>query len=162
MRSVLSSLSIVYTSTSGHTAYVVSRVQAWLTEHAKELSIATYLAENAQVSDIFAGQAVLFACGSWNTGGAEGQLSPFMDRLVTDLGPKIDLTGRPCAVIGLGDDRYRYRARSADHLEAFVASHGGTLVCPSLRLFNEPYGQEPLIDAWAAAFLSSLKALPSA
>jgi flavodoxin I len=75
---------------------------------------------------------VLLASGTWDVRGIEGQLNPHMRELLHDKAADLDLAGKPCACIALGDDRYFYTARAADHLEQFVRSHHGRALLPTL------------------------------
>ncbi|UPA22444.1 flavodoxin family protein [Candidatus Peribacteria bacterium] len=142
----MSSLHIIYASTSGHTEYVVDRLIASLTGVTAEKQ----RAELAQPGDLLRGDVLVLATSTWNTGGPEGQLNPHMFALLMDRAAQIDLAGKRVAVIGLGDDRYHFTCAAADHMEEFVTSHGGTLVKPTLRIINEPYGQEKTVEKWAA------------
>lgn len=149
----MSSLHIVFASTSGHTEYVVDMLCAFLQKEAKNFNIEKQRAETATPDDLLRGDVLLLASGSWNTGGAEGQLNPYMHMLIKDKAAKIDLAKKKVAIIGLGDDRYKFKAASADHLQEFVELHGGTLITPVLRVINEPYGQENTIEEWAQTIL---------
>ena len=53
--------------------------------------------------------------------GIEGQLNPYMWVLLQDKAKNLDLAGKPCACIGLGDHRYFYTARAADHLDSAMS-----------------------------------------
>ncbi|OGJ60297.1 hypothetical protein A2635_00970 [Candidatus Peribacteria bacterium RIFCSPHIGHO2_01_FULL_51_9] len=149
----MSSFHVIYASTSGHTEYVVEVLKNVLQEMGFH-DIEMQRVEEVQVNDLGRGDILLLASGTWNTGGVEGQLNPHMDvflkRRVTD----ITLKGRKVVVIGLGDERYRYTCRAADHLEEFVKKHEGVLLCDTLRIVNEPYGQEKKIEAWGRKLCS--------
>ena len=81
-------------------------------------------------------------------GGIEGQLNPHMWTLLNEKAKTLDLAGKPCACIGLGDHRYFYSARAADHLQHYVEAHLGRLIVPTLKIIDEPYGQEEAVRAW--------------
>lgn len=146
------SLHAIVASTSGHTDYVVDEVVASLEP---TVTVTRQRAEQAKPEDLAKGDVLLLACGSWNTGGSEGQLNPHMHMLLRERAKAVDLKGKKVAVIGLGDERYRYTARAKDLLEEFVSSHGG-VVLSSLRVVNEPYGQEKEVRAWAKKLLAAL------
>jgi flavodoxin I len=112
--------------------------------------------ELATAEDLLNGDALILACGTWNTGGIEGQLNPYMHQFLLEKAATMDLKGKKVAVIGLGDHRYRYTAKATDHLEHFVNTHGGALLCESLRMVNEPYGQEKKVEEWGKKLLSKL------
>ncbi len=138
----MSSLHIIYASTSGHTEYVIDQV-------VKHLSGAVKVrAELAQPEDFLKGDVLLLATGTWNTGGIEGQLNPHMDELLRKRATAIDLGGKKVLLIALGDDRYRYTANAMTHLIEFVKMHNGVVMEPTLKIVNEPYGQEKKIEEW--------------
>ena len=138
----VSHLNIIYASTSGHTEYVIKKVQEYWND-----SAATRV-ELAQPDDLQRGDALLLASSTWNTGGIEGQLNPHMDAFVYGRAKDINFNGKRVIVIGLGDHRSRYTCAAADKLAEFVKSHGGTLIEPVLRIINEPFGQEDAVTNW--------------
>jgi len=140
----VSSLHIIYASTSGHTEYVVDQVIALL----KGVQIEKQRAETAQPEDFLKGDVLLLASGTWNTGGVEGQLNPHMDELLKKRAEGVDLLGKKVFLIALGDDRYRYTANAMVHLREFVVSHNGVVIEPTLKIINEPYGQEQKMREW--------------
>ena len=142
-------LRIVFASTSGHTEYVVDTLIRFLEQLAPGRQILATIAEKTQPEDMLAAGLLVLASATWNTGGVEGQLNSPMSVLLQEKAGTLDLRGEPCACIGLGDDRYFYKARAADLLEEYVKAHHGVLMLPSLRIINEPYGQEETIRRWA-------------
>lgn len=139
----VSTLQIIYASTSGHTEYVVG-----LVAESVKGAIVTRV-ERATLETLLAGDVLLLASGSWNTGGAEGQLNPYMHFFLHGAAKDIDLNGKKVAIIGLGDERYRYTARAGELLQRWVEAHNGTLLGSPLIVVNEPYGQEAAVTAWA-------------
>jgi flavodoxin len=95
------------------------------------------------------GDVLVLASSTWNTGSVEGQLNPHMWVLLQEKAKNLDLAGKPCACIGLGDHRYFYTARAADLLQSYVKTHRGRLILPTLKVINEPYGQQGKIRVWA-------------
>ncbi|MEQ1849729.1 MAG: flavodoxin domain-containing protein [Candidatus Peribacteraceae bacterium] len=150
------SLLIVYTSTSGHTEFVVRTVVEALEKSAPNLRVRMQRAENTKPEELTSEDVLLLACGSWNTGNIEGQMSPFMHELLAVRAAETKLGGQKCAVIGLGDKRYYYTARAAEKMAEFVTSHGGTMVLPPLKVINDPFDQEEKIKTWTEEFLSSI------
>jgi flavodoxin I len=110
-------LHIVFASTSGHTEYVVDALTDSLKSAAPGWEVEATIAEKTQPQDLLSGDVLLLASSTWNTGGTEGQLNPHMWILLHDKAKTLDLAGKPCACIGLGDHRYFYTARAADHLQ---------------------------------------------
>jgi flavodoxin I len=141
-------LHIVFASTSGHTEYIVDALIDSLKSIAPGWWIEETMAEKAQPQDLLSGDVLVLASATWNTGGIEGQLNPHMSVLLRDKAKTLDLAGKPCACIGLGDHRYFYTARAADHLQHYVAVHHGRLVVPTLKIIDEPYGQEEAVSVW--------------
>jgi flavodoxin I len=138
-------LHIVFASTSGHT----SITPGWEIEET--------MAEQAQPQDLLNGDVLLLASATWNTGGIEGQLNPHMWVLLYDKAKTLDLAGKPCACIGLGDHRYLYTARAADHLQHYVKAHHGRLIVPTLKIIDEPYGQEEAVRVWGKQLVDASK-----
>lgn len=143
------SLQIIYASTSGHTEYVIGLIAKTFPD-----AVVTRV-EHATPETLTSGDTLILACGTWNTGGIEGQLNPHMHAFLNDKAAAVDLAGRGVAIIALGDSRYRYTANAGKHLRAFVESHGGAVIGEPLIIVNEPYGQEEAVNAWAKN-LSSL------
>jgi flavodoxin I len=125
---------------------------------ARRWDIEEAMAERTDPEDLLGADVVLLASGTWDVRGIEGQLNPHMWVLLHDKAADPDLAGKPCACIALGDDRYFYTARAADHLEHYVRSHHGPLL-PTLRIINAPYGQDAIVSTWAAQLLSAANSL---
>jgi flavodoxin len=117
------------------------------------------MAEKTQPQDLLSGDVLLLASATWNTGGIEGQLNPHMWVLLQDKAKTLDLAGKPCACIGLGDHRYFYSARAVDHLQLHVKTHHGRLIVPTLRIVDEPYGQEEAVRVWGKQLVDASKQL---
>jgi flavodoxin len=150
-------LHIVFASTSGHTEYVVEALIEALSALAPGRQIAGTIAEKTQPGDLLRGDVLVLASSTWNTGSIEGQLNPHMWVLLQEKAKNLDLAGKPCACIGLGDDRYFYTARAADLLQSYVKRHSGQLILPTLRVINEPYGQDEKVRVWAKELVEALK-----
>lgn len=146
-------LQIVYASTSGHTEHVVGVLAEALKDR---MTVTVTRVERATTETLLAGDALVLASGTWNTGGIEGQLNPHMHAFVHGAAKDVDLAGKNVAIVALGDERYRYTARAGEHLKTFVETHGGTLLGEALRIVNEPYGQEDAVTAWAKKLSASL------
>ena len=151
------SLHIVFASTSGHTEYVVEALIESLKSITPGWEIEETMAEKTQPQDLLSGGVLLLASSTWNTGSIEGQLNPHMWVLLHDKAKTLDLAGKPCACIGLGDHRYFYTARAADHLQNYVKAHHGRLIVPTLKIVGEPYGQEEAVIAWAKQLVDASK-----
>jgi flavodoxin I len=150
-------LHLVFASTSGHTEYVVNALVESLNSAGPGWTVEETMAERVQPQDLLKGDILLLACSTWNTGGIEGQLNPHMWSLLQDKAQTLDLAGKPCACIGLGDHRYFYRARAAEHLQQYVKEHHGRLIVPALKIVDEPYGQEEAVRAWGRQLVDASK-----
>jgi flavodoxin I len=148
---------IVFASTSGHTEYVVEALIDSLRSIIPGWEIEKAMAEKTQPQDLLDGDVLLLASATWNTGGIEGQLNPHMWALLHDKAKALDLAGQSCACIGLGDHRYFYTARAADHLQRYVKDHHGRLIVPTLKIINEPYGQEEAVRVWSKQLADASK-----
>ncbi|ALM10217.1 MAG: hypothetical protein PeribacterA2_0854 [Candidatus Peribacter riflensis] len=147
-------LHVVYSTSTGHTEHVVDTLLPVLIR--KDVTAEKQRAEAASAEDLLKGDVLLLACGTWNTGGSEGQLHPHMHALLTDRARAVDLNKKPCALIALGDSRYYYTARATEHLMKFVREHNGTMCVDPLILIGEPYGQEEKIAAWGQKLLAKV------
>lgn len=152
----VASLHIIFASTSGHTEFVVQTLVDHLKNKAPHTLVEVQRAERAQAEDLLKGDVLLLASGSWNTGGVEGQLNPHMYALLMERCAALPLAGKRVLFVALGDDRYRYTANAAVHLANFVREHGGEHVGKTLKVVNEPYGQEVAVHAWADEILPLL------
>lgn len=150
------SLHIIYASTSGHTEYVVGQVVEQLKAVAPQVWVEAQRAELAKPEDLAKGDVLVLASSSWNTGSIEGQLNPHMFAFLKDRAAKEDLKGKRVALIGLGDDRYHFTVGALSHLEDYVKEHGGEVIEPSLRIVNEPYGQEEQVKNWTDQLVPKL------
>jgi flavodoxin I len=151
------SLHIVFASTSGHTEYVVEALIDSLKSTTRGWEIEKTMAEKTQPQDLLSRDVLLLASSTWNTGSIEGQLNPHMWVLLQDKAKTLDLAGKPCACIGLGDHRYFYTARAADHLQHYVKAHHGRLIVPTLKIIDEPYGQEEAVRVWSKQLVDASK-----
>jgi flavodoxin I len=151
------SLHIVFASTSGHTQYVVEALIDSLKNTIPGWEIKASVAEKAEPQDLLSGDVLLLASATWNAGSTEGQLNSHMRGLLHDKAKTLDLAGKRCACIGLGDHRYFYTARAADNLDHYVEAHNGRLIVATLRIIDEPYGQEQAVSVWGRQLADILK-----
>jgi flavodoxin I len=149
------SLHIVFASTSGHTEYVVDTLIGSLREFVPEWDTEKRMAEKTEPLDLLQGDFLLLASSTWNTGGIEGQLNPHMEELLQERARDVDLGAKSCACIGLGDHRYYYLARAANRLQGYVETHQGELILPTLKIIDEPYGQEETVREWASQLVTA-------
>lgn len=145
---------IIYASTSGHTEYVVDALVPFLEKAG--MTVEKQRAEFAKQEDVERGDLLILASSTWNTGNVEGQLNPHMYVLLAERAKDAVLQGKNVALIALGDERYHYTANAAVHLEEFIKSHGGTCIISTLKIINEPYGQESKIEEWGRGLVEGL------
>lgn len=146
---MIHSLCIITASTSGHTDFVLDEVVKHLRTKCPLLVIKRKRAELATFDDFLESDALILGSGTWNTGGVEGQLNPFMHQLLLEKCKDIKLPSKPIAFVSLGDDRYYFTTRCTEHFLKFQrASEAVSLVSP-LIIVNEPYDQTEKMLAWA-------------
>jgi flavodoxin len=120
------------------------------------VTVSTCRAELATPEDFSKADVLLLASPTWNTGNVEGQLNPHMDALLRDRAKDVRLNGQKILLVALGDKRYRYTANAATHMEEYVQTHGGTLLLPSFKFLNDPYGQESIVEEWIPSIKKAL------
>ncbi|MEI8230751.1 MAG: flavodoxin domain-containing protein [Candidatus Peregrinibacteria bacterium] len=155
----MSSLHIVYSTSTGHTEHVIETLIAFLQEKAPSLTIEKQYAEQVKSEDLLRGDVLLLASGTWNTGGSEGQLNIRMHALLKERAKDIDLQKKPCLLISLGDSRYFYTARATEHLTQFILQHNGISAADPLIMVNDPYGQEEKVTKWGEKVLGKISVL---
>lgn len=142
------SLTMIYATTTGHTEYVIDTLQSFLKEKEPGMSVTAKRAEEATADDCTKADLLLLASGTWNTGGREGQLNPHMGLFLGKRAKDVDLAGKECLIVSLGDARYRETARATEHLGKFIRDHKGKILPPPLVIINDPEGQEEQIKKW--------------
>lgn len=88
-----------------------------------------------------------------------GHLQEYMAAFVVKM-KGIDLKGKPCAVIGLGDPKYNpeFHLEAAVLLEKAVEGANGKLVPPTLRMSSSPVKfLDTMIKKWAENLSKSIK-----
>jgi len=143
-------LRIIYSSTSGHTEYVVDALAEHLGRSA-DIDVVVKHVEESRSADMLDCDVLLLASGTWNQGLLPADFGKFIEEA-----EGIDLDGKPTCVIGLGDDRYYYTCRATARLMRFTRDIGGKNLLPPLPIVNEPYGQEDKVEEWGDKLLSAL------
>ena len=146
-------LRIIYSSTGGHTEYVCDTLVAYLKEKKAPVEIVMTHVEQTEPKDMLDCDYLILASSTWDP--TEGLLPPDF-RVFVRQSKEIDLAGKPTAVIGLGDDRYRNTCRATAHLMQFAREHGGKNLLPPLPIVNEPYEQEDKVTKWGEKLLEKL------
>ncbi len=154
-------LTLIYSTSTGHTEFVVDRLCTILTKRLPDLRINRQRAEVSTPEDLKKGTVLLLACGSWNTNNVEGQLQPHMHELLTIRAADADIKNMPAAAIGLGDERYFFTARAAEKLTEYLTERHAKLLLPTLKIINDPFDQTAKIEAWAKEFADAIEKLPA-
>jgi len=148
MKSVL----FIYGSTGGNTEMVVEKVAELL--EAKKHKVVLQRAEMSQPKDVLGCDVLILASPTYG----HGLLQEYMRKFIKGL-KEIDLKGKPCAVIGLGDPKYeaQYHIESATTLEKVLTDHGGKILLPALRISRTPVMHlKGLIPNWTKQLLKAL------
>ena len=156
---MIRTLTIIYASSTGHTEFVIDTLIQNLAQQ-KDIRIIKQRAETSTPENLEKADLLLLACGSWNTGGPEGQMNPWMHDLLLNKSKEVHLKGVNATAIGLGDERYHFTCRAADLLTDFLKNHGASLILPTLKIINDPYDQAAKIEVWAKELLQKIDNLP--
>ena len=151
----MTAIHIIFTTSTGNTEHVIGVLRKLF--DVKGVPITTQRAEEAQPDDLLKADVLILACGTWNTGGFEGQLHIRMDALLNGRAKDIDLKGKQVGLIALGDERYYFTGRSTEHLVQFVMNHNGKVLGSPLLIINDPIGQEEKVVKWGDKLLHVLQ-----
>ena len=146
---------IIYTTSTGNTEHVVGVLRKSL--ESKGITVSSQLAEESNPEDLFKGDILILACGTWNTGGAEGQLHVRMDAFLNSKARDLDLDGKQVAIIALGDEEYYFTGRATEHLIQFVMNHNGNLIGSPLLIINDPEEQEEKVKKWSEKLVGAMQ-----
>jgi flavodoxin len=142
----------VYGSVGGNTQMVVEAIAGLL--DAKRFKAETRRAELCDPAELLKYDISVLASPTYGHGLLESTMGKFVEKM-----KGLDLKGRSCAVIGLGDPRYeaQYHLESVPILEKVIADTGGKLIVPSLRISRTPVMHlKGLIAAWVTQFSNAL------
>lgn len=139
-------IQIIYTTSTGNTEHVVGVLRKTL--ESKGITVSSQLAEESKSEDLLKGDVLILACGTWNTGGSEGQLHVRMDAFLNGKAKAVDLEGKRVAIIALGDEEYYYTGRATEHLVQYALNHNGKLIGAPLLIINDPEEQEEKVVRW--------------
>ena len=146
-------LLIVYSSTSGHTEYVLEVLLKYLKEKQAPLDMRMKHVETLKPAELLDCDILLLASSTWNS--TEGLLPPDFAAFVREA-REIDLKGKPTCVIGLGDDRYFNTCKAAALLMQFAREHKGKNLVPPLPIVNEPYDQDDKVIKCADKLIAKI------
>lgn len=148
MRSIL----IIYGSTGGNTEMVVENVAEILK---KKFKVEIQRAEEASPNSIFKYDVCILASPTYGHGLLEDYMAKFVRKL-----KELDLKGKPCAVIGLGDPKYeaQYHIESAPILEDVLTKVNGKILLPALKISRTPVMHlKGLIPFWTDKLIELIK-----
>jgi flavodoxin I len=135
----------VYGSVGGNTQMTVEAIAGLV--DAKKFKTVLRRAELCDPAELLKSDVCVLASPTYGHGSLETSMGAFVEKM-----KGVDLKGKPCAAIGLGDPRYdvQYHLESAPLLEKAIAEAGGKLVIPSLRISRTPVMHlKGFIPAWA-------------
>ncbi|PJY98862.1 MULTISPECIES: flavodoxin [Bacillus] len=127
---------LVYATMSGNTEAMADLIEKGLQDTEAE-------ADRYEVMDIDDAQLfndydhIMMGTYTWGDGDLPDE---FLD-LAEDM-DEIDFSGKTCAVFGSGDTAYEFFCGAVDTLEAKIKERGGEIVLPSVKIENNPEGEE--------------------
>ena len=145
----MKNVTAVIATTSGHTQFVIDTVVSRWKETHDDIAVRIVRAETATVEDLTQCDVLLLGSGTWNTGGVEGQLNPYMHELLFEKLKGIDLQAKPVLLVSLGDERYYFTTRCTERFMQFLKAANGKSAGMPLIIVNEPYDQTEKIKKWA-------------
>jgi len=149
----MKSILLIYGSTGGNTEMVAEYIAGILQKHNFKTKVQR--AELSKASDMLDFDACILASPTYGHGLLEEYMAKFLKGL-----KEIDLKGKLCAVIGLGDPKYeaQYHIESAPILEKKLSSAGGKIILPALRISRTPVMHlKGLIPNWTEQLITKLQ-----
>ena len=149
----MSSVLIVYGSTTGNTAYAAEVLERVLGEAGNKVTVAD-AAQSKPEGLCGKYDAVLFGCSTWGDEDIELQddFIPLFDSL-----DKSGVQGRKAAVFGCGDSSYTYFCGAVDAIEEKLEGLGVDLMTAGLKIDGDPHASREDIEAWAKDVNKSLR-----
>jgi flavodoxin len=147
---------IVFSSIGGNTELVVQKVSQMLLESQKAtveiIRVDSFDMTKPELLDKY--NCLILASPTYGQGTIEVHFPPFLKLI------KSKVSGKNCAVIGLGDNKYypEYLTESGAILEKYAIDNGGNLLVPALRIGMPPIKFiEKLVPKWVEKLLLSLE-----
>ncbi len=147
---------IVFATNSGST-YVAGEIIKQILS--KDFSVTMQNVSEINLPDPENYEVIIFGSPSWDFDGKEGMPHQMIIKLFSKWQNK-SFINKKIAIYGCGDKMFAFFCGAVDHMEKFVASVGGQLVVPSLRLdsfFFELEENTELAKKWANNLLKKLK-----
>ncbi|MGQ4252747.1 flavodoxin [Bacillus subtilis] len=127
---------LIYATMSGNTEAMADLIEKGLQEALAEVD--RFEAMDIDDAQLFTDyDHVIMGTYTWGDGDLPDE---FLD-LAEDM-DEIDFSGKTCAVFGSGDTAYEFFCGAVDTLEAKIKERGGDIVLPSVKIENNPEGEE--------------------
>ncbi|MCY8453586.1 flavodoxin [Bacillus spizizenii] len=127
---------LVYATMSGNTEAMADLIEKGLQEAEVEADRFEAIdIDNAQLFNDY--DHIIMGTYTWGDGDLPDE---FLD-LAEDM-DEVDFSGKTCAVFGSGDTAYEFFCGAVDTLEAKIKERGGEIVLPSVKIENNPDGEE--------------------
>ncbi len=141
----MAQIKIVYGTVGGNTELVCERVAMVLA--GKKHSVQILKAKTTDPAKLGAYDLLILACPTYGIGELEDSFEAFLEKLEA-----VDLKGRKCAVIGLGDPKYDqdYHLESAKIIMDFLKKKKARVLYMPLRISRSPLPliQNGFVDRW--------------
>ncbi len=151
----MAQIKIIYGTVGGNTELVCKRVEEVLAEKGHAVQILK--AKIADPADLGEWDLLVLACPTYGIGELEDYFEAFLGKLDT-----VDLKGRKCAVIGLGDPKYDpdYHLESAKIIMEFLKKKEARVLYMPLRISRSPLPliQSGFVDRWCEKIDGELSA----
>lgn len=147
----MSSILIVYGSTTGNTEYVADTLEQDLA--ADGHSVVKANADNIEAAGLCDKyEVILFGCSTWGDDSIELQddFIPLFDEF-----DSINASGKTFGVFGCGDSSYEYFCGAVDAIQEKLVDMGGTVV-DTLKIDGEPQAEKDNIIAFGKAVLKAV------
>lgn len=142
----MAKVKIVYGSVGGNTELVCERVVEIF--HGKGHTVEILKAQLTDPANLGAWDLLVLACPTYGIGELEDYFEIFMEKLKA-----VDLKGRKCAIIGLGDPKYDldYHLESAKIIMDFLKKREAKILYMPLRISRSPLLliKDGFVDRWA-------------
>lgn len=135
----------VYGTTGGNTQIAVESAAQIL--EGKGHKVTLQRAEKSDPLDLLKYDVCILASPTYGHGHLQEYMAAFVARM-----KELDLKGKPCGVISLGDPKYNpeFHLESAVLLEKAIQGSGGKLLPPTLRISRSPILYlDTLLKTWA-------------
>jgi flavodoxin I len=148
----MTSILIIYGSTSGNTELVCHEIAAHIEENFPDFQVSLQRAELSAVSDIAAYDFCILAASTYGHGIVQDHMVIFLKDF-----KKQDASGRKFAVIGLGDAKYdrEYHIESAYILEEAIKAQKGEIICKPLMMTGNPVWKLQAARDWANELIAA-------